>query len=183
MSTRYVTLLLRNKVRFSPIFRNVFSQNGEEDSILHVVQMARIFQDSKTFVDMKLRYPPAEIEHSYQQLMRKENEQPPKSAIMKFVQANFMMENQMEDYTPNDWIANPKLISRISDYHLSQFASDLNSRWKMLCRKVRNEVQTNPELFSLLYLPNPVIIPGGRFRSVPHKYNISKNMYHIKDNG
>ena len=162
--SRSGTLFLHYKVRFTKIFRNVFSHNGKEDSILHMVQMARIFQDSKTFVDMKLSHCPSKIEYSYQQLMAKENEQPSKSAIMKFVQENFMMENQMEDWTPNDWIEKPKLLSRISDPKLAQFASDLNSRWKILCRKVRNEVETNPELYSLLYLPHPVIIPGGRFR-------------------
>ena len=161
---RSFALLVRYKNGF--ISRNAFSQNGESQngSILHVVQMARIFQDSKTFVDMKLRYCPEQIEESYQQLMLKENANPSKSAIMQFVQDNFMMENQMEDWIPDDWIGNPKLLSRISDIHLAQFASDLNSRWKMLCRKVRNEVQMSPELYSLLYLPHPVIVPGGRFR-------------------
>ena len=161
---RYVRPLLKFRFGLKSCFRNVFSKNGEEDSILHVVQMARIFQDSKTFVDMKLRYCPADIELAYQKLMSKENDQPSKSAIIQFVNDNFMMENQMEDWVPNDWIVAPKLISKISDIHLANFVSDLNSRWKMLCRKVSNEVQTNPELYSLLYLPHPVIIPGGRFR-------------------
>ena len=160
----YVKQFLKLRSCLKPCFRNVFSQNGEEDSILHVVQMARIFQDSKTFVDMKLRYRPAEIELAYQKLMTKENEQPSKSAIIQFVNDNFMMENQMEDWVPSDWIGTPKLVSKISNIHLANFVSDLNSRWKMLCRKVRNEVQINPELYSLLYLPHPVIIPGGRFR-------------------
>ena len=161
---RYVKLFSKYRFCLKPCFRNVFSQNGEEDSILHVVQMARIFQDSKTFVDMKLRYRPAEIELAYQQLMTKENDQPSKSAIIQFVNDNFMMESQMEDWIPSDWIGNPKLIGKISDINLAKFVSELNSRWKMLCRKVRNEVQTNPEMYSLLYLPHPVIIPGGRFR-------------------
>ena len=74
-----------------------------------------------------------------------------------------MMGNQMEEWVPGDWIENPKLISRISDINLANFALDLNSRWKILCRKVRNEVEINPELYSLLYLPYPVIGPGGTF--------------------
>ena len=157
-------LLPRFKTYFHFIYRNVFSQNGKQLSILHMVQMARIFKDSKTFVDMKLKHLPAEIEQSYEQLMIRENDQPTKSAIMQFIEDNFTMESQMEDWTPDDWIANPKLLSRISDVRLAEFALNLNERWKMLCRRIRNEVQISPELYSLLYLPYPVIIPGGRFR-------------------
>ena len=113
---------------------------------------------------MKLKHLPVEIEQSYEQLMIRENEQPTKSAIMQFIEDNFTMESQMEDWTPDDWIANPKLLSRISDVRLAEFALNLNERWKMLCRRIRNEVQISPELYSLLYLPYPVIIPGGRFR-------------------
>jgi alpha,alpha-trehalase len=36
----------------------------------------------------------------------------------------------------------------------------------MLCRKISSEVEKNPEKYSLLYLPHPVIVPGGRFREV-----------------
>ena len=146
------------------VFSNVLSPNEEGSPILHMVQMSRIFQDSKTFVDMKLRYSPAKIEQSYQELMIRENEQPSISAIMQFVTNNFVTENQMECCIPGDWISNPKLLSRISDVNLNRFASDLNSRWKMLCRKVRDDVGINPDLYSLLYLPHPLIVPGGRFR-------------------
>ena len=149
---------------FYQYFSNIFSQHGDEGSILHVVQMARIFQDSKTFVDMKLRKNPNEIEVAFKQLMIKEKNQPSQLSILQFVQDNYTLENQMEDWTPDDWIKTPKLINQISDIHLADFASSLNLRWKMLCRKVRTEVLTHPELYSLLYLPHPVIIPGGRFR-------------------
>ena len=80
-------------IRLHYICRNkyIFNTKGQEESILHMVQMSRIFPDSKTFVDMKLRYRPAEIELAYQQLMTKENDQPSKSAIIQFVNDNFMM--------------------------------------------------------------------------------------------
>ena len=128
-----------------------------------MVQMSRIFPDSKTFVDMKLRNCPNIIGEAYRQL-KNEDESPSKSDIMKFVHEHFVNENQMDDHVPLDWKSRPKLISRIKDQQLAKFASDLNARWKMLCRKVKKEVKRNPELYSLIYLPHPVIVPGGRFR-------------------
>ena len=125
--------------------------------------MSRIFPDSKTFVDMKLRNSPNVIDEAYQQLKNEDNS-PSKTQIMTFVREHFVMEDQMDDHVPLDWIKRPKLISRIKDQQLAKFASDLNSRWKMLCRKIKNDVKRNPELYSLIYLPHPVIVPGGRFR-------------------
>ena len=112
---------------------------------------------------MKLRNSPNVIDEAYQQLKNEDNS-PSKTQIMTFVREHFVMEEQMDDHVPLDWIERPKLISRIKDRQLAKFASDLNSRWKMLCRKIKNEVQRNPELYSLIYLPHPVIVPGGRFR-------------------
>ena len=152
-------------IPFHYICRNkyIFNTIGKEDSILHMVQMSRIFPDSKTFVDMKLRNSPNVIDEAYQQLKNEDNS-PSKTQIMTFVREHFVMEDQMDDHVPLDWIKRPKLISRIKDKQLAKFASDLNSRWKMLCRKIKKEVQRNPELYSLIYLPHPVIVPGGRFR-------------------
>ena len=44
--------------------------------------------------------------------------------------------------------------------------TDLNSRWKILSRKIKTEVKESPDRYSLLYLPYPVIVPGGRFREI-----------------
>ena len=35
-----------------------------------------------------------------------------------------------------------------------------------LGRKIKTEVADNPDQYSLIYLPNPVIVPGGRFREI-----------------
>jgi alpha,alpha-trehalase len=54
----------------------------------------------------------------------------------------------------------------VSDKEYAEFARELNHRWKMLCRKMSPEVGSHPDKYSLLYLPHPVIVPGGRFREV-----------------
>jgi len=143
---------------------NIFTSAGEE-SILHTVQMSRIFQDSKTFVDMKLKYSSEEVENHFRELIVA-HPYPSKTQIKKFVEANFSMENQMEDHVPEDWNPDPKLMSKIVDLNYSLFAQDLNSRWKTLCRKIKAEVRESPDRYSLLYLPYPVMVPGGRFREI-----------------
>lgn len=61
-------------------------------------------------------------------------------------------------------MASPKALLAIADPTYRRFALDLNSRWKTLSRKISSDVADRPELYSLIYLPNPVIVPGGRFR-------------------
>lgn len=92
---------------------------------------------------------------------------------------------------PEDWKEKPSSFEKILDPDLKQFAYDLNAVWKTLCRQVesfpnknqnqiyinktkfalktfgfqiKEEVKTDPDRFSLLYVPNEFIIPGGRFR-------------------
>ena len=72
----------------------------------------------------------------------------------------------MEDHVPEDWNPDPKLMSKIVDLNYALFAQDLNSRWKILCRKIKTEVKESPDRYSLLYLPYPFIVPGGRFREI-----------------
>lgn len=40
----------------------------------------------------------------------------------------------------------------------------MNEIWKVLCRKMDPTVEANPSRYSLLYVPKPFVVPGGRFR-------------------
>ena len=42
---------------------------GGEESLLHVVQMAELFKDSKTFVDMPTKFPEATVLANFRALM------------------------------------------------------------------------------------------------------------------
>ena len=46
------------------------------------------------------------------------------------------------------------------------FCHQLNNCWRLLGRQVDSEVAGHQDRFSLLHLPNPVVVPGGRFREV-----------------
>lgn len=53
--------------------------------LLHTVQMAKIFEDSKTFVDMKLKQKPEITLELYKDFMEKHDENPSTDEIRKFV--------------------------------------------------------------------------------------------------
>ena len=132
--------------------------------MLHVVQMARIFPDSKTFVDMKLKADAEHVKDQFKALLERTDNAPEEADLKAFVELHFTLENQMEDHEPEDWIPDPKVLSRIADDQYRDFGGKLNLIWKILCRKVSEDVRDNPERYSLIYLPNPVVVPGGRFR-------------------
>uniref|UniRef100_A0A8C5RII8 Trehalase n=1 Tax=Laticauda laticaudata TaxID=8630 RepID=A0A8C5RII8_LATLA len=121
------------------------------------VQRARLFQDDKDFVDMPLKSNPGEC--------------PPQSAVLfpgpesplrltQFVESHFFPPGkELESWMPPDWSDSIPLLERISDEKLRSWGRVLNAKWKQLGRQV-----TSPWRYSLIYVPNPVIVPGGRFR-------------------
>jgi hypothetical protein len=50
--------------------------------------------------------------------------------------------------------------------------------WKDLSRKIKDEVKEDPSLYSIIYVPNGFIVPGGE---LPLAVGITKslNNYHI----
>ncbi|XP_043283050.1 trehalase-like isoform X2 [Venturia canescens] len=133
--------------------------------LLKTVQLGAIYDDSKHFVDMKMRKPASEILESFRHFMNETDNNPSKNQTRKFVEANFEEPgSEFEDWIPMDWRKEPKFLRGIKDQELRKFASDLNDIWKFLGRKMTDHVKLNPELYSIIYVPNPVIVPGGRFR-------------------
>uniref|UniRef100_A0A8C6XUV7 Trehalase n=1 Tax=Naja naja TaxID=35670 RepID=A0A8C6XUV7_NAJNA len=125
--------------------------------LLWQVQRARLFQDDKDFVDMPLKSSPGEcppLEHS-----------PPRLQLAQFVESNFYPPGkELKSWMPPDWSDSIPLLQRISDEKLRSWAQVLNAKWKQLGRRVDPDVQASPWRYSLIYVPNPVIVPGGRFR-------------------
>lgn len=133
--------------------------------LLHTIQMAKIYEDSKTFVDMKMKYPPNETMQKFEEFMAKYNDTPSRQNVKDFVLQTFEPAGQeFEDWDPQDWTNHPKFIDNIEDEAFKKWGSDLNLIWKDLGRKMKSDVQQNKELYSIIWVPNPVIVPGGRFR-------------------
>lgn len=127
--------------------------------------MARIYNDSKTFVDMKLKQSPDETLKVFDDFMAKfTDRQPTKDELQKWVEENFEERGtEFETWIPDDHTKNPAILNKIADKQYKAFAADLNGIWLELGRKMTKDVADNPELYSIIHVENPVIVPGGRF--------------------
>ena len=54
----------------SPCFSEIYCDAETTHSLLHVVQMAKIYNDSKTFVDKSLKSSPEDVLQNFNQLMQ-----------------------------------------------------------------------------------------------------------------
>ncbi|CAJ0939296.1 unnamed protein product, partial [Mesorhabditis belari] len=129
-------------------------------------QAALGHNDSKYFVDMPLKKTPDETNAAYQKAFGNVPENAlPIDALKDFIEEYFSEPGtEMDTCEPEDWKENPPNFQKIHDPDLRKFANDLNDVWKTLCRQMKDEVKNEPDRFSLLYVPNQFIIPGGRFR-------------------
>ncbi|KAM3959901.1 LOW QUALITY PROTEIN: trehalase-2 [Aphomia sociella] len=133
--------------------------------LLDTVQMAGLYNDSKTFVDMKIKLSPNITMEHFNKMMTRTGSHPTKADIQEFVNENFDPEgSEFEEWRPTDWKANPAFLGKIKDPLLHQWASELNRLWLQLGRKMKDDVKNNQELYSIIYVDHPVIVPGGRFR-------------------
>jgi len=107
------------------------------------VQSARIFPDGKTFVDAVPKEPPERILAAYRR------EQPRSAEALKsFVGAHFALP--------------PEATSEAAEPGHESLLSHIDRLWNQLTRTTK----TAPPDSSLLTLPYPYVVPGGRFREM-----------------
>ncbi|XP_030076429.1 trehalase [Microcaecilia unicolor] len=134
--------------------------------LLKQVQTAKLFNDDKHFVDMGLRESPEQILQTFQKLVEKSPDgKVSRDQLLQFVNLSFTPPGQeFEPWTPQDWHENPKILAKISDGKLRRWATELHALWRNLGRKIKEDVKNHPEFHSQIYVPYPVVVPGGRFR-------------------
>lgn len=136
----------------SPIFCN--------GPLLHAIQTARLFNESKTFVDMPLMDTPENILKAFDGLPQNYT----REDLLNFVNKYFAESgSDMYLIEPKDWKDNPVFINKFKDMKLKEWVDYLHSKWKLLLR-VFNHTECGAECHSSLWVPNPFIVPGGRFR-------------------
>jgi alpha,alpha-trehalase len=109
------------------------------------VQLKKIFPDNKTFVDCIPKRKPEDILADYERLRSTD---PAKEDILEFVKENFSLP---ESSTPG--------------YHTDfkdNVIEHIEELWNVLKRSADNSVEGS----SLIPMPYPYIVPGGRFREV-----------------
>ncbi len=107
------------------------------------VQLKKIFPDNKTFVDCTPKRKPADIVTDYKKLVS-----PTIETTRKFVEENFIL---------------PAAAS--SSYHAAiknNVADHIEELWQVLKRSADKPEEGS----SLIALPKPYIVPGGRFREI-----------------
>ena len=137
-------------------------------SLLDAVQKSSLFTDCKTFVDMPLKQDAETILLAWNLLLKGvENGQIDPSVLKTFVQEHFEQPGgELEDYHPTDFNAGGEQYSNIVDPNFRSWAMELHKKWPTLCRRVSSKVISEPNRFSLIALPKPFVIPGGRFREM-----------------
>nr|XP_033774450.1 trehalase [Geotrypetes seraphini] len=135
-------------------------------NLLKQVQTAKVFSDDKHFVDMGLRESPEQVLQKFQKLVEScPDGKVSRNQLLQFINLFFTPPGQeFEPCTLQDWHENPKILAKISDSKLRRWATNLHALWKSLGRKIKEDVKNHPELHSQIYVPYPVVVPGGRFR-------------------
>jgi len=110
--------------------------------LFHAVQAAKLFTDQKTFADAVPKSNPASILADWQMQKSQRN-----FDLKRFVNANFTLPAEGEKYVPP---AGQSLREHI------------DGLWPVLTRSAQQANQWD----SLLPLPKPYVVPGGRFREV-----------------
>lgn len=126
--------------------------------------MARIYADSKTFVDKKLKFPPGKIIKNFETLLNQQNNGSLLSVdqIKQFVQEHFDDEGQeLEPWVPEDWTPEPEFIANLHKPALRNLAKRIAKLWRDLSRKIKDDVKDNSSLYSIIYVPNGFVVPGG----------------------
>ena len=113
------------------------------EELFEAVQMSRIFPDSKTFVDCAPKLDPAEILARYRQ-----NVSRPDFNLADFIKAYFAPPVVHASH----YIADPK----------QNILEHIDGLWEVLTRRP----EEHPSQSSLLPLPEPYVVPGGRFGEI-----------------
>lgn len=114
----------------------------EFGALFRDIQTSGIFSDSITFNDCIPKFPPGEILARYES----EKGQP------GFDLADFFLENfGLPDFRPQDYESNPD----------NSIEEHIDGLWQVLTREHHSESGS-----SLIPLPHPYIVPGGRFRGL-----------------
>ena len=152
-------------VALNSIAQKVYTPDQIYGQLFHDVQMARIFPDGKTFVDCIPKRNPKDIMYDYGL------QKGPKMDLKKFVEDNFDLPR----------IPQLNYITQEKDVIMH-----IKNLWGVLKREadvsIVSDTSKASQNTSLLPLPNPYIVPGGRFREI-YYWDSYFTMLGLKESG
>ncbi|KAF3624288.1 putative trehalase [Capsicum annuum] len=124
--------------------------------------------DPKLFVDMSLRQNLEATVEAFDKIPRTVNGSVLKNDLDGFIGKYLGGADEDLVYVePVDYVVEPEgFLPKVKNTEVRAWALEVHSLWKNLSRKVSDHVLEKPELYTLLPLKNPVIIPGSRFKEV-----------------
>lgn len=116
--------------------------------LIDLVMSMRIFNDSKTFVDLKLKQNPNDTMAAFNNFIAKYNKtEPPRDELKAWLLEHFdPVGSELIKWNPSDFKTNPEVLNKIRDKNYKKFASDLNHLWIDLSRKMKDEVHVSKSL-------------------------------------
>uniref|UniRef100_A0A8C3YK23 Trehalase n=1 Tax=Catagonus wagneri TaxID=51154 RepID=A0A8C3YK23_9CETA len=121
----------------SPLPNSLCSQIYCQGELLCQVQMAKLYQDDKQFVDMPLSVAPDQVLQRFKELAQLHNLSIPQQELRDFIQEHFQAGGQeLQPWTPEDWKDSPQFLQKILDPRLRAWAEQLHQLWKKLGKKV-----------------------------------------------
>jgi len=128
--------------------------------LLDAVQTSAIFNDSKTFVDMPMKYPPEQVLAAFKEQITNSST---RQELLDFVNDNFYPAgSDLEVVVPVDWTPNPSFLSQLNDTTVRAFALAVHDKWHDLVRAWNNSFCDG--CYSHLPATYPFVIAGSRFR-------------------
>lgn len=182
-------------VLFSNFARGCESPIYCKGDLLNQVQESVLFQDSKYFVDMVGKFSEVDIIERFREEQLKmtfkteinssANESSDAKMVTmklsKFIKENFHSPGrELRNLIPKDWREDPSFLSNFKEgTSLYSFASLVHSKWQSLQRKVEFKRICTNCASSMLPLPKPFMVPGGRFRELYYwdSYWIMEGLY------
>ena len=131
-------------------------------TLFEQIQLRRLFADGKVFVDAVPKRPANDIVRDYL-AGAAAGKFAKDEALLTFVLANFKLpEESRASSLPQALATTPVGASLLAKNSASALQAHITSLWPVLTR----EPDTIGEAGSLLDLPGPYVVPGGRFREV-----------------
>ncbi|GMR45503.1 hypothetical protein PMAYCL1PPCAC_15698 [Pristionchus mayeri] len=136
----------------------------ENLGLLAAVQNNRLFSDSKYFVDMPLTDDPEAVVDRWKKLSEKGEID--EQILRFFVSQNFAEPgSELEAVDPPDYTDKVDSFAALRS-PFREWAQQIHSKWPILTRRVKEEVRDRSNRYTLIPLPYPFVVPGGRFREL-----------------
>ncbi len=143
--------------------------------ILDTIQRAQLFLDPKRFVDMPTKLPKEKVlllenigSLIFEQVIsnfKKLKAKPSAEDLHEFLEENFHKAGkELRIIMPKDFKANISLFNSLPNEKLRWFASEVHEKWKSLLRVVDKSHICQECESTMIDLPYPFLVPGGRFR-------------------